>query len=94
MNEKLIEKKLRDGVKKRGGMALKFVSPGHVGVTDRIVLMPGGRIWFVETKSTGRRMTRLQEVFRDEVENLGHQHRLVDSPETLAKFLKEVDDAI
>ena len=50
MLEKSIEKKLADAVKKRGGLAPKFVSPGLDGMPDRIVLMPGGRLAFVEVK--------------------------------------------
>ena len=61
MNEKLIERKLREGVKALGGLALKFSSPYHRGVPDRIVLMPGGRMYFVELKTTGKKPTLLQQ---------------------------------
>ena len=60
MTEKYIEQKLVKAVKKRGGMALKFVSPGLDGVPDRIVLLPMGRIAFVELKAPGRKMRPLQ----------------------------------
>lgn len=40
ISEKLIERKLRDGVKALGGIALKFTSPYHRGIPDRVVLMP------------------------------------------------------
>ncbi|MDI5754298.1 VRR-NUC domain-containing protein, partial [Salmonella enterica subsp. enterica serovar Montevideo] len=46
--ENLIEKHLVAEVKKAGGVAYKFISPGHRSVPDRIVLLPGGRIVFVE----------------------------------------------
>ena len=39
MREKVIEHKLLTEVKKIGGLALKFVSPGYDGVPDRIVLL-------------------------------------------------------
>ncbi len=52
--ESLIEKHLVAEVKKAGGVAFKFVSPGHRSVPDRIVLLPGGRIVFVECKSPGK----------------------------------------
>ena len=48
MREKTIEKKLADAVKSRGGLAPKFTSPGFDGMPDRIVLLPGGRMAFVE----------------------------------------------
>lgn len=54
MREKTIEKKLADAVKARGGLAPKFTSPGFDGMPDRIVLMPGGRMAFVEVKAPGK----------------------------------------
>ena len=55
MLEKEIEKRLCDGVKKLGGYAYKFTSPGNDGVPDRMVIMPGGDITFVELKTdTGK----------------------------------------
>ena len=52
--ESLIEKHLTPAVKAAGGVAYKFVSPGRRSVPDRIVLLPGGRIVFVECKSPGK----------------------------------------
>ena len=60
--EKEIEGKLRKAVKVRGGACLKWVCPGWSGVPDRIVLLPGGRVLFVETKRPqGATLARLQE---------------------------------
>lgn len=50
MLEKEIEKKLVNIVKRHGGLCLKWVCPGWAGVPDRIVLLPGGRVIFVELK--------------------------------------------
>ena len=47
MAEKDIERFLVNGVKKLGGVAYKFVSPGNAGVPDRLIVMPGGRVYFV-----------------------------------------------
>ena len=60
MQEKYIERKLVATVKSMGGMAPKFVSPGIDGMPDRIVLLPMGRIAFVECKATGKKMRPLQ----------------------------------
>lgn len=59
--ERDIEKKFRLEVKKRGGLALKFVSPGFSGVPDRIILMPGRKVAFVEVKQPGEQMRPLQK---------------------------------
>ena len=53
MREKSIEEKLVAAVKAVGGVCWKFTSPGTSGVPDRIVLMPSGRIGFVEVKAPG-----------------------------------------
>lgn len=55
MLEKEIEKKLREPVKAMGGLCLKLVCPGFTGVPDRLILLPGGRVLFVETKAPGKR---------------------------------------
>lgn len=54
MRESVVEKKFAAEVKKRGGLAVKFVSPGFNGVPDRLVLFPGGRLAFVELKAPGK----------------------------------------
>ena len=71
MLEKSIEKKLADAVKKRGGLAPKFVSPGLDGMPDRIVLMPGGRLAFVEVKAPGKKLRPLQEARHRKLRELG-----------------------
>ena len=52
--ENPVEKHLIKEVKKAGGRAYKFVSPGRRSVPDRIVLLPGGRLVFVECKAPGK----------------------------------------
>lgn len=88
MNEKLIEKKLREGVKKLKGEALKFFCMSFTGMPDRIVLMPGGRFWFVELKSTGKKPTPRQAVVHDWLRRLGFQVYVIDTQELLDGFLK------
>ena len=51
MREKEVEQSLVLAVKKKGGLALKFVSPGLSGVPDRLILMPNGRLGFIELKA-------------------------------------------
>lgn len=90
MNEKLIERNLREGVKALGGLALKFSSPYHRGVPDRIVLMPGGRMYFVELKTTGKKPTLLQQKAIGELRELGFDARVIDNQESLNLFLEEI----
>ena len=71
MREKRIEAVLSVAVKKRHGLPFKFVSPGMDGVPDRLVLLPGGKIGFVELKAPGRKMRPLQEKRKRQLEGLG-----------------------
>lgn len=79
--EKAIERKYRESVKKRGGLALKFVSPGFTGVPDRIALFPGGQIEFVELKAPGKKPTARQLAVHEQFRKLGFTVRVVDSIE-------------
>ena len=90
MNEKHIERKLVEAVKKSGGLAPKFVSPGWDGVPDRIVLLPCGRMAFVELKALGKTKRPLQIRRKKQLERLGFKVYCVDSPEQIYEVLQEI----
>lgn len=70
--EKEIEQKLVNMTKRHGGRCLKWVCPGWAGVPDRILLLPGGRVYFIETKRPkGGRLSPLQEKWREWLTQLG-----------------------
>lgn len=70
--EKDIEKKLRLMVERHGGLCLKWVCPGWSGVPDRIILLPGARVIFAETKRPkGGKLSKLQRWWRDKLQSLG-----------------------
>lgn len=71
MLEKRIEKRLTEEAKRRGGMAVKFTSPGTSGVPDRLVVMPGGKMGLVEVKAPGMAPRPIQAVQRRRFERLG-----------------------
>ncbi|EBC6125611.1 VRR-NUC domain-containing protein [Salmonella enterica] len=79
VRENLIEKHLVAEVKKAGGVAYKFVSPGRRSVPDRIVLLPGGRLIFVECKAPGKppRADQLRE--HERLRALGFSVVVLDS---------------
>lgn len=58
--ENRVEQRLIDGVKALGGITFKFVSPGRAGVPDRVVILPGGDVHFVEMKAMGGKPSRIQ----------------------------------
>ena len=78
MLEKAVEAYFRKAVEARGGVAFKFVSPSHRGVSDRIVCLQG-QTWFVELKRPGGRLSPLQRVFAAEMERLGQRYACLSS---------------
>lgn len=89
-NEKLLERKLRESVKKLGGWAVKFWVVNLAGFPDRIVLMPGGGIWFVEMKSTGKEPSPIQKVIQSKLRSLGFEVWVIDTQILLDEFLNEL----
>jgi hypothetical protein len=90
--ESSLEKRLRDGVKRLGGWAIKFLPFVIAGLPDRIVLMPFGRIWFVEMKAPGKKPTPLQQVWLNRLTKLGFKTRVIDNEILLKEFFKEISD--
>ena len=78
MLEKAVEAYFRKSVAAAGGVAFKFVSPSHRGVSDRIVCLQG-QTWFVELKRPGGRLSPLQRVFAAEMERLGQRYACLSS---------------
>lgn len=93
MLERVIESRLRQEAKKRGGMALKFVSPGMNGVPDRIVLLPGGKMAFVELKAPGKVPRALQEKRMGQLRKLGFLVYVLDGTERMGGILDEIQGA-
>jgi hypothetical protein len=76
--EKEVEQKLRQRVESYGGKCLKWVCPGWSGVPDRIILLPRGRIFFVETKRPkGGKLSALQLKWREWLTGLGFVYATV-----------------
>jgi hypothetical protein len=69
--ESKIEQEFRLAVKRMGGAAYKFVSPGNSGVPDRLVVLPGGIIGFVELKRPGERLRKQQVLRIHKLQELG-----------------------
>lgn len=92
--ESNIEKHLAATVKAAGGVAYKFVSPGRRSVPDRIVLLPGGRIVFVECKPPGKapRADQLREHKR--LRALGFTVVVLDSKDLEGILCEKSNDAV
>lgn len=91
MLESSIEKALVMQTQKKGGHAFKFVSPGCAGVPDRLVLLPGGKIAFVELKAPGRKLRPLQEKRKQQIESLGFKVWVIDQIDEVPWVLREIE---
>jgi hypothetical protein len=87
--EKHIEQHLVREVKKRGGVAYKFTSPSHRGVSDRIVCLPG-QTWFVELKQPKGKLSALQVLFADDMKTLAQRYICLWSKEDVDNWLNEI----
>ena len=93
MREKTLERKLVEAVTRMGGLALKFTSPGMAGVPDRLLLLPEGRIAFVEMKAPGERPRPLQLYRHKQLRNLGFRVYVIDTAEKIGGMLNEIQSA-
>lgn len=87
MLERDIEAYLAKRVKEIGGRSYKWVSPGNVGVPDRIIVLPEGRTIFVELKQPGKKPTAVQLVVMKQLQDLGATVHWTDSKEGVDAIL-------
>lgn len=91
MREKQLEQKLVKAVKNVGGLALKFVSPGYDGVPDRLLLLPGGKMAFVEVKAPGSKPRPLQRKRHETLRSLGFKVYVLDDERQIAALISGGD---
>lgn len=93
MLEKTLEHNFVTEVKRVGGLALKFVSPGFDGVPDRLVLLPGGRLGFVEVKAPGKRTRPLQLAQHRLLRRLGFKVYVLDDEGQIGGIIRDIQSA-
>lgn len=89
MREKETENKLIKAVRKRGGLCEKWIS-GSDGWPDRIVLLPEGRIGFVEVKAQGKKPRPLQLHRHEQLRKIGYRVFVLDSEDQIGEILDEI----
>jgi hypothetical protein len=90
MREKTIEQKLIAAVKGKGGICPKFTSPGTDGMPDRIIILPGGKISFVEVKRPGEKPRPLQVARHKMLRRLGIKVFVLDDAEQIGGIIREI----
>ena len=88
--ERDIERYLVRRTVEHGGVAYKWVSPGRVGVADRIVLLPGGVVWFVELKTAKGRLSPWQKLFAADMRRMGMNYIVLRSKGEVDAYLSSL----
>lgn len=91
--ESEIESWIDKQIRKTKGLFFKFVSPGNDGVPDRIVILPGGRIIFVELKTDKGRLSPVQKHQISRLLNLGCDCRVIKGQKEAEEFINEIHSA-
>jgi hypothetical protein len=86
-SEKLLDKKLCAEVKKLGGWAIKIPASHLSGLPDRLCLLPEGRLFFAEIKTTGKKPTRLQLSIHKRLRDLGFRVYTINRSEVLHSLI-------
>lgn len=90
MREKQTEQRLLHAVQAAGGVALKLASPSYAGLPDRLVLLPGGHIAFVEVKAPGKKPRAVQRLRMDLLRQLGFRAYVLDDPLQIPGLIRSV----
>ena len=94
MRESEIERFFIKECKRKGWLPLKLVSPSMVGLPDRIVLFPGGKVSFVELKAEGEKPRPLQKAVHRLLEGLGFTVYLVSSKSEVLSYVEKIKEKV
>ena len=86
MRESEIERHFVWTVERLGGITYKFTSPGRKGVADRIACLPDGSTWFVELKTKGGRLSKLQMLFAEQITSVNQKYACLWTKEQVDEF--------
>lgn len=90
-SEKSLDKTLSSQVKKLGGWSLKMLTVHVSGLPDRLLLFPGGRVAFAETKTTGDKPRKLQIAIHKKLRKLGFKVYVVDRKEVITQIIQDYE---
>lgn len=90
MREKLIEQKFVNEIKDRKGLCLKMTCPSFIGMPDRLVLLPKGKLGFVEVKRKGEKPRPIQLSRHRLLKKLGFQVFVLDDTQQIIKIIDEI----
>ena len=92
--ERDVESRLASSLKKIGLPCLEFEPSNCIGMPDRLVLLPGGKVMWVEVKTDGGSLEEIQKLRHRELESLGHTVRVVWSKDDVDDLIEEIKKAL
>lgn len=87
-SEKVVERALVTKVQEHGGLCIKLLCDQYAGLPDRMCLLPGARIVFVEVKTTGMKPRKLQLRVHDILRKLGFRVEVIDTIDGVNRFIE------
>jgi len=91
--EKDVETYLKKQVEGRGGKCLKFPAVYEEGIPDRLVILPQGRIAFVELKRPkGGKLSAIQKYQIEGLKALGCKVFVLKNYKEIDEMLKEMGE--
>lgn len=91
VSEKVIEQYLVATAKQNGLLCLKYSNPNQSGYPDRLLVLPSGRVIWVELKSRGRKPTKLQQLRHARLAGMGHQVYVIDNKADIDKLINSIE---
>lgn len=88
VSEKAIERYLVEQAKINGLLCLKYSNPNMVGYPDRLLVLLGGGVIWVELKSRGQKPTKIQQIRMAELTGMGHLVKVIDNKPDIDKLIK------
>lgn len=89
VSEKAIERYLVEQAHLAGMPCLKYSNPNMVGYPDRLLVVPGGEVVWVELKSKGHHPSKVQQLRIAELESLGHLVCVIDNKADIDNLITE-----
>lgn len=85
-SEKVLERKLSKKIEQLGGWSIKLLSTHVTGLPDRLCLLPGGKVLFVEVKTTGKKPRKIQIKIHEKLRGLGFEVLVIDNSEQIKRL--------
>lgn len=88
--ESKLERNFYERIRYANGQCIKLYAATVTGIPDRLILMPEGRLWFVELKKEDGRVKPRQKVMHRMLKSMGFKVRILWSKEDIDNFINEI----